>query len=373
MRPLAADLVRDTRPVVLAVFGAVGLVLLVACANVANLLLSRASHRRRELAVRAAVGATPSRLRRQLLVETGTLGVAGGGVGVLLAAAVLPLLARAVASTLPQVAAPRIDLPVLGFAIAASLASSLLFGLIPAWHLSRTDLRSALNEETRGGSGRRTGYLLVAAELALAFTVLVGAGLLVRSFARVAAVDPGFGIEDRLTLRAGAAGGAISRFAAACGVLRAAVRAPGRCARRARCRRGVGAAARHDGQHGHVRHRRAPDAARRRPAARRLALGVAALLQRDGHRARGRPRLRRARRRRRAARRDHRRSRGHEVLARSECRGTAPVDRWRRPERERGGRSSASCARSITTRSTRRHAAPCISRWRSAPPRRSSR
>ena len=119
----------------------------------------------------------------------------------LLAAAVLPLLARAVASTLPQVAAPRIDLPVLGFAIAASLASSLLFGLIPAWHLSRTDLRSALNEETRGGSGRRTGYLLVAAELALAFTVLVGAGLLVRSFARVAAVDPGFGIEDRLTLR----------------------------------------------------------------------------------------------------------------------------------------------------------------------------
>jgi len=201
MRPLAADLVRDTRPVVLAVFGAVGLVLLVACANVANLLLSRASHRRRELAVRAAVGATPSRLRRQLLVETGTLGVAGGGVGVLLAAAVLPLLARAVAATLPQVAAPRIDLPVLGFAIAASLASSLLFGLIPAWHLSRTDLRSALNEETRGGSGRRTGYLLVTAELALAFTVLVGAGLLVRSFARVAAVDPGFGIEDRLTLR----------------------------------------------------------------------------------------------------------------------------------------------------------------------------
>ena len=82
-----------------------------------------------------------------------------------------------------------------------SIASSLLFGLIPAWQLSRTDLRSALNEETRGGSGRRTGHLLVAAELALAFSVLVGAGLLVRSFARVTAVDPGFGVDHRLTLR----------------------------------------------------------------------------------------------------------------------------------------------------------------------------
>jgi len=201
MQPLPADLVRDTRPVVVAVAGAVGLVLLVACANVANMLLARASHRRRELAVRAAVGASPSRLRRQLLVETATLGIAGGAAGVALAAASLPVLARAVAATLPQVDAPRIDVAVLGFALAASLASSAIFGSIPAWQVSRTDLRSALNEETRTGSGRRTGRLLVAAELALAFAVLVGAGLLTRSFARVAAVDPGFGVDDRLTLR----------------------------------------------------------------------------------------------------------------------------------------------------------------------------
>ena len=201
MRPLRADLVRDTRPVVLAIFGAVGLVLLVACANVANLLLSRAGHRRRELAVRAAVGAAPGRLRRQLLVETATLGLVGGAAGVLLAMAAVPLLARAVASTFPQVDSPRIDVAVLAFALVTSIASSLLFGLIPAWQLSRTDLRTALNEASRGGSGRRTGHFLVAAELALAFSVLVGAGLLVRSFARVTAVDPGFGIDHRLTLR----------------------------------------------------------------------------------------------------------------------------------------------------------------------------
>ena len=201
MRPLRADLVRDTRPVVLAVSGAVGLVLLVACANVANLLLSRSGHRRRELAVRAAVGAAPGRLRRQLLVETATLGLLGGAAGVVLATAAVPLLARAVAATFPQVDSPRVDVAVLAFATVTSIASSLLFGLIPAWQLSRTDLRTALNEETRGGSGRRTGHLLVAAELAVAFSVLVGAGLLMRSFARVTAVDPGFGIDHRLTLR----------------------------------------------------------------------------------------------------------------------------------------------------------------------------
>jgi putative ABC transport system permease protein len=201
MRPLERDLVRDTRPILLTVSGAVGLVLLIACANVANLLLSRAGHRRRELAVRAAVGATPGRLRRQLLVETATLGFIGGAAGALLAAGAVPLLARAVAATLPLVDAPRVDAGVLMFALAVTAVSSALFGLIPAWQLSRTDLRTALNEETRGGSGRRTSHLLVAAELALAFSVLIGAGLLVRSFARVMAVDPGFAVDHRLTLR----------------------------------------------------------------------------------------------------------------------------------------------------------------------------
>jgi putative ABC transport system permease protein len=201
MQPLEADLVRDTRPVLMAVSGAVGLVLLVACANVANLLLSRAGHRRRELAVRAAVGAAPARLRRQLLVETGILGLIGGAAGLVRAFGTLPVLARAAAATFPHVDAPRMDLAVLGFAFTTTIASSVVFGLIPAWQLSRGDLRPALNGETRGGSGRRTGHLLVAAELALAFSVLVGAGLLVRSFARVTAVDPGFSIDRRLTVR----------------------------------------------------------------------------------------------------------------------------------------------------------------------------
>jgi predicted permease len=198
---LKNDLVRDTRPIVLAVFGAVGLVLLIACANVANLLLARAGHRRRELAVRAAVGAAPARLRRQLLVETTILGMLGGAAGVLIAAAAVPLLGRVVAQTFPQVDAPRLDVLALGYALTAAIVSSLLFGLIPAWQLSRNDLRSVLTEESHGGTGRRTGQLLVAAELALTFTVLIGAGLLTRSFARVTAVDPGFSVDHRLTVR----------------------------------------------------------------------------------------------------------------------------------------------------------------------------
>src|SRR6185295_16739405 len=201
-----------TRPIILAVFGAVGLVLLIACANVANLLLARAGHRRRELAVRAAVGAAPGRLRRQLLIETAVLGLLGGAAGVLVAAAAVPALGRVVALTFPRVDAPRLDILALAFALAASTASSLLFGLLPAWQLSRHDVRSILTEESRSGSRKHTGHWLVAAELALAFAVLVGAGLLTRSFARVTAVDPGFGVDHRLTVRVSLP---LARYAAA--------------------------------------------------------------------------------------------------------------------------------------------------------------
>jgi predicted permease len=201
MRPLRADLVRDSRPVVLAIAGAVALVLIVACVNIANLLLARAGHRRRELAVRAAIGASPGRLVRLLLIETATLGALGGAAGLLAAVSSVPLLARTLASTMPQVEAPHVDLAVLGFAAAISIASSAIFGLIPAWQVSRTDLRAALNEDTRAAGRRGPGRLLVAAELALAFSVLVGAGLLVRSFERVLSVDPGFRVDHRLTIR----------------------------------------------------------------------------------------------------------------------------------------------------------------------------
>jgi predicted permease len=201
LRPLPDDLVRDTRPIVVTVFAAVGLVLLIACANVANLLLARAGHRRRELAVRAALGAAPLRLRRQLLVETLVLGALGGTAGLAVAFAAVPIVARATAVTLPNVDSPRIDGVVLAFACLAALASSGLFGAVPAWQLARTDLRTALGAESRGGTGRRAGHLIVAAEMALAFAVLVGTGLLVRSFARVTGVSPGFDADRRVTIR----------------------------------------------------------------------------------------------------------------------------------------------------------------------------
>jgi len=201
MRPLPDDLVRDTRPIVVTIFAAVGLVLLIACANVANLLLARAGHRRRELAVRAALGAPPQRLRRQLLVETLVLGALGGTAGLAVAFGAVPIVARATAVSFPNIDSPRIDVVVLAFACVAALASSALFGAVPAWQLARTDLRTALGAESRGGTGRRVGHLIVAAEMALAFAVLVGAGLLVRSFARVIDVSPGFDADRRVTIR----------------------------------------------------------------------------------------------------------------------------------------------------------------------------
>jgi putative ABC transport system permease protein len=202
VRALKDDLVRDARPILVAVSVAVGLVLLIACANVANLLLARAGHRRTELAVRAAVGASAGRLRRQLVIESTLLGALGGVAGAILASACVPLLAGAVAKAFPQVDAPRVDVAIFAFAIMTALVSSALFGLVPAWQLSQGDLRSVMSETSRGGTAsHRARQLLVVGELALAFSVLIAAGLLVRSFARVAGVDPGFAVDRRLSVR----------------------------------------------------------------------------------------------------------------------------------------------------------------------------
>jgi putative ABC transport system permease protein len=202
----------------LVLFGAVGFVLLIACVNLANLLLGRAATRQREIAIRLAIGAGRSRLVRQLLTESLLLGLAGGAAGVLLAAWGVRLL-RAVnpAGTL-QVqglaglgaagfATIRLDAVALGFALVAALLTGLLFGLLPALEATRPSLVGAL--KAGGGAGRRHGpfgrltsrRLLIVTEVALALVLLAGSGLMVRSLGRLLAVDPGFDAQGLLTLR----------------------------------------------------------------------------------------------------------------------------------------------------------------------------
>jgi putative ABC transport system permease protein len=202
--------VGEVRTPLVVLLGAVGFVLLIACANIANLMLIRATARERELAIRAALGASRWRLARQLLVESVTLAVAGGVLGV----AVSVWATRALVALIPEsiavhnVAAVGIDRNVLAFAILATVATGVLFGLAPALWAGRRDLHDALKEGARGATtGRsRTRAALVVAEVALSMVLLVGAGLLIRSFARLIAVDPGFASERVLTMRLSTAG-----------------------------------------------------------------------------------------------------------------------------------------------------------------------
>jgi putative ABC transport system permease protein len=201
--PLRDWMVGDVRPALLTALGAVGLVLLIACANVANLLLARATSRRQEIAVRAALGAGRWPIARLLLAESLALGLLGGACGLALAAAGLrPLVALMpadLADGLFRQVAIGIDAPVLLFTFALAVATGLLFGLAPAASAARFDLHDPLKE---GGRGRSNGTrrALVAAEVAIAVVLLVGAGLLVRSFARLQSVDPGFDARRVLTM-----------------------------------------------------------------------------------------------------------------------------------------------------------------------------
>jgi predicted permease len=194
--PLKQKIVGNVKSALLVLMGAVGLVLLIACANIANLLLTRATSRAREIAVRTALGAGRSRIVRQLLSETLVLGLLGGLAGIALAYVGVQGLTALMPQDLPQVNAIRVDNFVLGFALLLSAVASCAFGLAPALFAANSNLQSSLREGgTRSGESgnrRRARSFLAAGEIALAMVLLVAAGLLLRSFSKLTAVSPGF-------------------------------------------------------------------------------------------------------------------------------------------------------------------------------------
>jgi hypothetical protein len=191
---LRDDMSERSRLLVLALCGATICILLLACANLASLLLARATHRTRELAVRAALGAGRERLIRQLVTESVGLALAGGAVGVAIAGATLPLLARLVPIGLPIAEQPSLDWRVLVMAAAVAIATGLAFGVGPAIGAGRSKALDALRSGTRGGGGRtqRARAALVIVEVAASVVLLVSSGLLIRATLRVQAIDPGF-------------------------------------------------------------------------------------------------------------------------------------------------------------------------------------
>jgi len=212
--PLADELTGRVRPVLAMLMGAVAFVLLIACANVANLLLARMAGRERDLALRAALGAGRARLIRQLLAESAVLGMAGGALGVAVSAIVVPLLTRVAPATMSRLADARLDARVLGFSLALSLGTALVFGLLPAIRASRIDLQGSLHADGRRTSHAPTSIarrVLIAADVALAVVLLVGAGLMIKSVGRLIGVHPGFDADHVLSMQISMVGAAYAK------------------------------------------------------------------------------------------------------------------------------------------------------------------
>ena len=196
--------VGELRPAMLALLGAVGFVLLIACANIVSLLLSRAAVRQKEFAIRAALGASRRRLVQQLLTESLLLATAGGLLGLLFSVVALRLLVAFAPANIPRLNEINIDLRVLAFTVAVSLVTGLLFGLAPALHAARPNLYEGVKESARSSTGvgqQRLRSLLVGAEVVLVFVLLIAAGLMLRSFRRLSDVAPGFDPAHVLTAR----------------------------------------------------------------------------------------------------------------------------------------------------------------------------
>jgi predicted permease len=201
--PLKADTVGNVQGILLVLLGAVGFVLLIACANVANLLLARSTGRTREFAIRSALGASPARVVRQLLTESVLLGIAGGALGLLLAKLAMRSMLSALADVLPRTDEISLDSHVLLFTGGLAILTGVVFGLAPAIKMLRPQLSDTLKEGGRGSSGarNRTQSVFVVVEMALALVLLVGAGLMIRSLAALWGINPGFDSHNALSFQ----------------------------------------------------------------------------------------------------------------------------------------------------------------------------
>ncbi len=214
---LHTHLVGETGSMLLLLFGAVSFVLLIACANVANLLLASAATRQKEMAIRTALGASRLRVMKQLLTESLMLALVGGAIGLLLALWGVALITKLLPQDFPRAGEINLDWRVLGFTLVASVLTGILFGLAPALQISKTDVQESLKESGRGASSsrrhNRLRNLLIVGEVALSVVLLVGAGLLFRSFLQLQSVNTGFTSQQVLTLQLSPAGSKYRRDA----------------------------------------------------------------------------------------------------------------------------------------------------------------